>query len=64
MVSHLNGITIKYVDLSMLGYVQSVLHKFQHHPLRRRQHAPHPSIKPTYGQKTTIRKRNSITSII
>ena len=35
----------------MPGYVQSALHKFQHHPPRRRQHAPHPWIKPTYGQK-------------
>ena len=31
-----------YVDISMPGYVQSALHKFQHHPPRRRQHAPHP----------------------
>ena len=35
----------------MRGYVQSAMHKFQHHPPRRRQHAPHPWIKPTYGQK-------------
>ena len=35
----------------MPGYVQSALHKFQHHPPRRRQHAPHHWIKPTYGQK-------------
>ena len=32
----------KYVDLSMPGYVQSAMHKFQHHPPRRRQYAPHP----------------------
>ena len=35
----------------MPGYVQSALHKFQHPPPRRRQHEPHPWIKPTYGQK-------------
>ena len=40
-----------YVDLSMPGYVQSALHKFQQHPPRRRQHAPHPWINPIYGQK-------------
>ena len=35
----------------MPRYVQSALHKFQHYPPKRRQHAPHPWIKPTYGQK-------------
>ena len=40
-----------YVNLSMPGYVQSTLHKFQHHPPRRRYYATYPWIKPTYGQK-------------
>ena len=42
------GVTA-YVDLSMLRYVQSTLHKFQHNLPRRRQYAPHPWIKPNYG---------------
>ena len=35
----------------MLGYVKSTLHKFQHLTLKRKQHAPRPWIKYTYGQK-------------
>ncbi len=51
------GITIKWdytnrtVDLSMPGYVQAMLHKYQHPAPPRLQHAPHASATPNYGVK-------------
>ena len=42
-----------YVDVSMKGYVQRALKRFQHVPSSTRtQHAPHPWTKPNYGRST------------
>ena len=41
------------VELSMPGYIQNLLHKYNHTP-RKAQHAPHPYRKPVYG--TTIQQ--------
>jgi Reverse transcriptase (RNA-dependent DNA polymerase). len=43
--------TQKYVDISMPGYIQKVLTKFQHSPPHRRQDAPAPWTQPAYGQR-------------
>ena len=49
------GITITWdyfkriVDLSMLNYISSMLHKYQHPPPKCSQHSPHPWNRPTYG---------------
>jgi hypothetical protein len=37
------------VDLSMPGYIAATLHKFQHQPPTRAQHAPYRWNKPVYG---------------
>jgi hypothetical protein len=39
------------VDLSMPNYVSTALHKFQHPPPSRLQHAPHKWTRPVYGAK-------------
>jgi Reverse transcriptase (RNA-dependent DNA polymerase). len=41
----------KYIDISMPGYIQKVLTKFQHPPPRRKQDAPAPWSQPAYGQR-------------
>jgi Reverse transcriptase (RNA-dependent DNA polymerase). len=41
----------KYVDISMPGYIQKVLTKFQHPPPSRKQDAPALWNQPTYGQR-------------
>jgi hypothetical protein len=49
------GILLKWdyenrtVDLSIPGYIENVLHKLQHNPPNRPQHAPYPAQKPQYG---------------
>jgi hypothetical protein len=54
------GISLKWdyenrtVDLSMPGYIENVLHKFQHKPPDRPQHAPYPARKPHYGSKVQL----------
>ena len=54
------GFTIKwnyekeYVDISMPGYIEKVLHKYQHKPPSRPQHAPHKWTQPVYGQKQQL----------
>jgi Reverse transcriptase (RNA-dependent DNA polymerase). len=51
------GLTIQwhydeqYVDISMPGYIEKVLTKFQHPPPRRKQDAPAPWNQPAYGQR-------------
>ena len=51
------GLTIKWdyikrtADLSMPGYIQKVLHKFQHPYPKKPQHAPHKCETPQYGAK-------------
>ncbi|KAI2490331.1 hypothetical protein MHU86_24250 [Fragilaria crotonensis] len=40
---------LRYVDISMPGYVSRALHKFLHTPAIRAQHSPHAWIPPTYG---------------
>jgi hypothetical protein len=51
------GLTIKwnyeqqFVDISMPGYVEAALHKFQHTTPSKPQHAPHCWSQPTYGAK-------------
>ena len=39
------------VDLSMSGYIEAALHRFQHKWNGRAQHAPHKWNKPNYGAK-------------
>lgn len=41
----------QFVDVSMPGYVEKKLQKFQHPMPNKPQYAPHPWIKPSYGQK-------------
>jgi hypothetical protein len=41
-------------DLSMPGYIQAAIHKFQHPHPKREQHAPHQWIAPTYGAKQQL----------
>ena len=54
------GITLKWdyrnrtVDLSMPGYIQAALHKYQHPTPTRAQHAPHTWSKPNYGAKQQL----------
>lgn len=46
-----------YVDISMPGYIEKVLHKFQHPPPTKPQYSPHDHIEPAYRikqQYTTI----------
>ena len=49
------GLTMKWdydkrtVDISMPGYLNAALHKFQHLPPERREDAPHSWTKPIYG---------------
>jgi hypothetical protein len=40
------------VDLSLLGYIKSALHKYQHPAPARPEHAPHTWNPPIYGAKT------------
>ena len=40
--------TKRIVDISMLNYISSMLHKYQHPPPKCDQHSPHPWNKPTY----------------
>ena len=40
----------RWVDISMPQYIQKVLHKFQHIPPTRSQHAPHQWTEPAYGK--------------
>jgi len=40
------------VHLSMPGYVQKALTRFQHPPPPKRQDQPYPHVKPSYGAKT------------
>jgi hypothetical protein len=55
--SHYCGLTLDwhydkhYVDVSMPDYIPNVLHKLQHPPPKKPQHAPHPWTKPTFGVK-------------
>jgi hypothetical protein len=52
------GLTLEWdyknrtVDLSMPGYIKSVLHKYQHAAPTRPEHAPHTWNPPVYGAKT------------
>lgn len=54
------GITLKWdytkrtVDLTMPGYVQSALHKYQHGKPSRQQHSPYPAETPHYGAKVQL----------
>jgi hypothetical protein len=54
------GITLNWdydkrtVDLSMPGYIDAVLHKFQHPPPKQPQDAPFKSNRPQYGQKVQL----------
>jgi hypothetical protein len=45
-----------YVDISMPGYVQAALHKFQHKPPARPCRAPHKWNTPVYGRTTQFAK--------
>jgi hypothetical protein len=44
----------KTIDLSMPGYIDNALHKFQYKPPDRPQHAPYPARKPQYGSKVQL----------
>ena len=41
-------------DLSMPGYVEKALKRFEHAPPKRRQDSPHPWQPPNYGAKTQL----------
>ena len=53
--AHYCGLTLdwhydkRYVDVSMPNYIPNVLHKLQHPPPNKPQHAPHPWTKPVFG---------------
>jgi hypothetical protein len=50
---HWTGTTKKHtVDLSMPGYINAALHKYQHAAPARPEHAPHTWNPPIYGAKT------------
>jgi hypothetical protein len=42
---------MRYVDVSMPGYVPKALHKFQHPNPKKPQYAPHEWTEPAYGQR-------------
>eukprot|EP00957_Ditylum_brightwellii_P064689 4909734-Ditylum_brightwellii.AAC.1 len=42
------------VDLSMPGYIEAALQKFQHVPSKRPQHAPHKAETPTYQRSPQL----------
>ena len=54
------GVTLKWdntartCNLSMPGYVESALQKFQHQPPTRPQHASHAWVKPTFGATSQL----------
>jgi hypothetical protein len=54
------GILLKWdyenrtVDLSMPGYIENALHKFQQKLPNKPQHAPYPARKPQYGSKVQL----------
>jgi hypothetical protein len=54
------GVSLKWyyenrtVALSMSGYIENVLHKFQQNPPDRPHHAPYPARKPQYGSKVQL----------
>lgn len=54
------GINLKWdydkrtVQLSMPEYVSNALTRFQHPTPKRKQHAPHPWVEPTYGAKQQL----------
>jgi hypothetical protein len=56
------GITLEWdyknrtVDLSMPGYIEAALHKYQHLKPQRKQHAPHRWERPIYGAKQQMAK--------
>ena len=43
-----------YVDISMPGYINKVLHKYQHPTPTRPEYAPHQHVEPVYGAKQQI----------
>jgi hypothetical protein len=42
------------VDMSMPGYIENALHKFQHKPPNQPQHTAYPARKPQYGSKVQL----------
>ena len=52
----------RYVDMSMLGYLEMALTKFNHKPPKRPEHAPHDWIAPIYGQRTQQRATQESTA--
>ena len=52
------GLTLKWdydartCDMSMPGYIERALQRFQHVPALKREHSPHPWQRPNYGAKT------------
>jgi hypothetical protein len=64
------GMTLKWdykartVDMSMPGYIEKALIKFQHEPSRRAQHAPHAWTAPTYGASTQLTKSADTTPLL
>ena len=52
------GLTLKWdylnrtCDISMPGYIERALSRFQHKPHRSPEHSPHPWQRPNYGAKT------------
>ena len=40
---------VKWVNLSMTNYIDTLIRKFQYQPSKKTQYSPFPWIKPTYG---------------
>jgi hypothetical protein len=64
------GLTIKWnypkrhVDISMPGYIEAALHKFQHPSPTRAEDAPHDWTKPTYGAAVQYAPENDTTATL
>lgn len=42
----------KFVDVQMRGYIEEMMHKYQHPKPKTPQHSPHMHLIPNYGAKT------------
>ena len=56
--------TNRTVDLSMPGYIQAALHKYQHPTPKRAQHAPHIWHKPNYGAPQQLTSPEDTTALL
>jgi hypothetical protein len=52
------------VDLSMSGYTDAALHKFQHKPPTRPEHAPYPARTKQYGAKVQLTPKHDTSATL